>query len=241
MKKYFTYLMIGSLFFSISCGEKVKEKSKKESVKKITMLDRELFAAAAFGQNERIVKLLKKGANVNAVFPSTGETPLHHAASQGKLDAVKILLSHGANINTKSYGLTPGTPLDDAIHQNQYQVIKYLLKNGAKTDIEGFGGFPLTVAIQQKKLNVVKLLVEHGADVNKVPKQKGLHSPLDEAIYVNNLEMVKYLVDRGAKILRKDADGYTALSTAEYKGYDNIVKFLKQYIKDSKSGTKAKP
>ena len=43
--------------------------------------------------------LLKAGADVNATDPRGGATPLMHAAAAGSIDAMKLLLDTGANVN----------------------------------------------------------------------------------------------------------------------------------------------
>lgn len=51
--------------------------------------------------------LLAKGADVNA-RRNAGDTPLHHAAYGGHLEAIKALLRAGADVNAqKGDGITP--------------------------------------------------------------------------------------------------------------------------------------
>jgi ankyrin repeat protein len=55
-----------------------------------------------------IETLTAHGADVNAREAETGATPLHHAASWGRLDAVKALLDSGADPTlTSKAGATP--------------------------------------------------------------------------------------------------------------------------------------
>eukprot|EP01102_Stenamoeba_stenopodia_P000498 TRINITY_DN1047_c0_g1_i3.p1 TRINITY_DN1047_c0_g1~~TRINITY_DN1047_c0_g1_i3.p1 ORF type:complete len:103 (-),score=17.50 TRINITY_DN1047_c0_g1_i3:604-912(-) len=50
-----------------------------------------------------VLKLIKHGADVNAIVSkSSGDTALHVAASQGLLDAAQLLLDHGANFNIQN-------------------------------------------------------------------------------------------------------------------------------------------
>src|SRR2546425_2402537 len=55
-----------------------------------------LFLAAMNGSAAMIETLLKAGADPNAAVLSHGETALMMAARTGKLEAVKVLLDHGA-------------------------------------------------------------------------------------------------------------------------------------------------
>lgn len=56
---------------------------------------------------EKILVLLKAGANVNA-RNAYGATPLFNAAAFGDIASVKVLVSHGANVNLRNYeGISP--------------------------------------------------------------------------------------------------------------------------------------
>ena len=59
-------------------------------------LDRQLLKAAEFGETDKIVDLLAKGANINA-RQTNNDTPLHLAAREGHLDAVKLLIEKKAD------------------------------------------------------------------------------------------------------------------------------------------------
>jgi ankyrin repeat protein len=82
-----------------------------------------LTAAAFYGKAEMISLLLGMGAEPNG-YPKDGTgfhshaTPLHQAISSGSLDAVRILVDAGADLNLKDkiYG---GTPLDWAEHMQK--------------------------------------------------------------------------------------------------------------------------
>jgi hypothetical protein len=83
-------------------------------------LDVALVVASFFGNPGLIRLLIQSGANVNA-DPIAGDgfhthaTALHQAVYAGSLDAVKMLVAAGANLDTidKIYG---GTPLGWAMH-----------------------------------------------------------------------------------------------------------------------------
>ena len=59
-----------------------------------------LYLAATNGNAAVIAKLLEAGAGANSANPS-GETALMTAARTGKVDAVKVLLDHGADVNAR--------------------------------------------------------------------------------------------------------------------------------------------
>jgi hypothetical protein len=68
--------------------------------------------SALNGKTEALRRLIRAGADANA--PSSGlyshGTPLHHAVSSGSIDAVRVLMEAGANLNVRD-SAWGGTPL----------------------------------------------------------------------------------------------------------------------------------
>ncbi len=88
-----------------------------------------LHGAARQGQAEKVRELLGK-TNIDSIDPESGATALHHAASQGHIEVVRLLIERGANVNSKQrmFGYSP---LNSA---STGEVVRLLLENGA--DIE---------------------------------------------------------------------------------------------------------
>ena len=67
-----------------------------------------LLEASGNGDNDTVIALLSKGADVNAMSETecmglnTLLTPLMYAARNGHKDLVEVLLNNGAEVNTKS-------------------------------------------------------------------------------------------------------------------------------------------
>jgi len=76
--------------------------------------------------------LIEAGAPVNGL-PTSGETPLHGAASLGCLDVARVLIEHGADLEvTAAYpGIPDGTPLDFAVHFGMTNIVDLLVERGA--------------------------------------------------------------------------------------------------------------
>lgn len=73
-------------------------------------------------------KLIGLGANVNDTC--CGRQPaLHAAAANGQIEAVRFLLSHGADTDFKYKFLM--TPLMEAARNNHVEVVSLLLEHGA--------------------------------------------------------------------------------------------------------------
>jgi ankyrin repeat protein len=67
-----------------------------------------------------------------------GEPVIFSAAHNGDLEALRLLLESGANVNSRGeYG---NTPLHEAIEACQFEAARYLLLNGANPNIENAEG-----------------------------------------------------------------------------------------------------
>ena len=84
-----------------------------------------LMLAALRGQEDVAQRLIKKGADVN----KTGWTPLHYAASGGKVPLLKLLIENHAYIDAESPNGT--TPLMMAAMYGTGAAVELLLQEGA--------------------------------------------------------------------------------------------------------------
>jgi len=76
--------------------------------------------------------LIKHGADVNRI-DNIGETPLHHAALNGRLDFCKLFIENGANVNAISK--LGQTPLHKASNEGYWEACQFLLEKGANPNI----------------------------------------------------------------------------------------------------------
>ncbi len=67
-----------------------------------------------------------------------GVTPLGAAVSKGDVEAVKMFIEYGADVNEKSNGMSP---LMMAARYNKVEIIKILLSNGANLNAKDEKGF----------------------------------------------------------------------------------------------------
>lgn len=124
----------------------------------------------------KIQELIARGIDINERnSDDDGYTAVHFAAWDGKNEILKILISHGADLNIE--GLTDGkTPLHLAATTGHTEAVETLILNGA--DIEARdtcsqnplnpkkGATPLRNAVADQQWDVISILIEHGADVN---------------------------------------------------------------------------
>jgi hypothetical protein len=109
--------------------------------------------------------LVGQGASVDAEAEkdtSLISTPLNHAVFDGDIDAVRLLLDAGANVNHISAG--GYTALYQAIYRdrdNKQELIRLLLENGANPDLEwGMGISPRLAAETSEQDEVLSLFDE---------------------------------------------------------------------------------
>jgi ankyrin repeat protein len=91
---------------------------------------RALIEAAGRGDIDRMSVLIDSGANVNGVALD-GWTPLTQAAHAGQLEAVKLLVARGADIN---WGTV--TPLHWTAFCGHLNVAKFLVRSGARLNLD---------------------------------------------------------------------------------------------------------
>ena len=93
--------------------------------------DKALIVAAGSGDVAEMRRLIDRGANVNAVALDD-LTPLTHAADRGHIEAVRLLIASGADVNKASGDLSP---LYFAADSGHVAVVELLLENGAKLSL----------------------------------------------------------------------------------------------------------
>jgi len=112
--------------------------------------------AARAGDAAKVIKLLAKGADVNAKN-NDGATSLHYASWNGHTELAEALIAKGANINAKDSG--GDTPLHWASANGHADVTKALIAKGADINAKNnHGRTPLDVARSEGKDSVAKLL-----------------------------------------------------------------------------------
>ncbi len=89
-----------------------------------------LFASVARGDLNAIRSLLDRGVDING-YNSIGDTPLTHAALNGRADSMRVLLGRGANPNQPSkHGLLP---LQISAERGRADMVEALLAMGAES------------------------------------------------------------------------------------------------------------
>jgi uncharacterized protein len=154
--------------------------------------------AAARGDREAVIALLKKAADVNAA-QGDGMTALHWAAMNGDAELAEMLIVAGANVRATTR-LGSYTPLYLASQQGHGPVIQALIAAGA--DVKAGtpnGTTPLMVAAASGEIDAVRILIENGSDVNAKDGVRA-QTPLMYAAASNRAAVVELLASKGADL-----------------------------------------
>lgn len=112
------------------------------------------FAISAESNRIEVMSLLlSAGASVNVVVGFSGDTPLYSAIHAGHLDAVELLIKHGADINVRNQVV--GTPLHYAAYLARPKIAELLIRQGADVNARAKSGeTPLDVALGKPSPNI---------------------------------------------------------------------------------------
>jgi len=171
-------------------------------------LDLQLIEATNFGDPQTVKSLIESGANVDAKkktvnrtsawdnflrgkkFKSTKfvsiDTPMHNAVLYGRIEAVKVLLNNGADVDIMD---TSSTPLDTAAQLGSAEMVQLLIDHGANINAKDTdkGHTPLDTAMaavdgelagyrnekREPRKQIADLLRKHGGKTGEELKAEG--------------------------------------------------------------------
>ncbi|KAF9890407.1 hypothetical protein FE257_006075 [Aspergillus nanangensis] len=137
---------------------------------------------------------------------SRGKTALHIAIAHGHEEIVRLLLSHGANIASRSDG--GWTPLHNACDKGSVPIVQILFDAGAKVNSQLLNGVtPLHLAAQGGHTKVVKCLLQR-PDVKRRVRDNFGSTPFLRAAQFKQKEIVSLLAPfNNVESLTADAKG----------------------------------
>jgi uncharacterized protein len=146
---------VGAVLILGACDEKKEEK-------KDSSLSQEMVRAIVQDKPADVKTLLDKGEALDA--KQNGQTALHLAAMNGKVDILTILIARGADVNVQDEnGITP---LMLAARDGRVEAVQALVAQGAKITVQDkLGENALHIAAAHGKKDVVSLLLDRGADI----------------------------------------------------------------------------
>jgi ankyrin repeat protein len=118
----------------------------------------DVFAAAAIGRVDALKSAVGDARNVGR-HAYDGWTPLHLAAFFGQIDAARLLLEAGADVNAVSQNSLANTPLHAATAGKHSEVALLLVASGANARAIDAGGYtPVQIATQNNLTEVVRAM-----------------------------------------------------------------------------------
>lgn len=183
-----------------------------------------LQLAAAIGDAAMVSFLIQQGAIKDVIHPDQ-EPALHLAILHEHLDAAKVLLAEGANVNLPArHGRTA---LHISAQEGRLDAIQLLLDSGAWVDSQNDAGdTPLHDATFFRMRNAVQLLLRHGATPNHRTKRG--ETPLCVAAGNEDVQIMGLLLDAGAVPDQENGAGCTALHVASSFGRAKAIDLLIQ-------------
>uniref|UniRef100_A0A8C3X5Z2 Ankyrin repeat and SOCS box containing 5 n=1 Tax=Cyanoderma ruficeps TaxID=181631 RepID=A0A8C3X5Z2_9PASS len=140
--------------------------------------------------------LLEGGGDEAAEGSWADRSPLHEAASQGRLLSLKTLLSQGYNVDTLT--IDQVTPLHEACLGDHVGCARILLEAGANVNATTIDGMtPLFNACSRGSAACAELLLQYGA---KAQWESCLPSPTHEAASRGHSECLEVLISWGIDV-----------------------------------------
>ncbi|KAM5343277.1 hypothetical protein ACJ41O_014243 [Fusarium nematophilum] len=140
----------------------------------------------------------------NASYMWEPRTPTQLAAANGQLEAVKMLVGRGADINEAPAYRFGRTALQAATSSSEpdMDLVQFLLDKGADVNAKPalYGGImALQGAAISGDIMLAKLLIDNGADVNGAPSFVEGRYAIEGAAEHGRLDMVQLLLNAGAR------------------------------------------
>jgi ankyrin repeat protein len=182
-----------------------------------------LSYAALYGLDDITKRLLDEQAQDKGDLYAT---PLHAASEQGHMKVARLLLAHGADVNSRDS--QHRTPLFLASKKGRLEVVQLLLDHGADVaNRDSVGWTPLHTSSAEGHDNVVLSLLEHGADPDSQDNDGS--TPLHQASRHGRLAVVQLLLEWKANVNARDKKKSTALHFASHQGDLDVVRRLLDY------------
>jgi len=126
----------------------------------------DIYDASRKGNVEVIKQLAKLNPDTLNKPNKSGYTPLLIAGYRNQLEAVKVLLELGANVNEAS---EDGTVLTAACYKSNTELVKILLEHHAAVNVKNNAGTtPLMFALMAENEEIVQILLTNKADIYAV-------------------------------------------------------------------------
>ncbi|MFC1671121.1 ankyrin repeat domain-containing protein, partial [Spirochaetota bacterium] len=206
-------------------GDTVKKdkKIKYDVKKKIKLSISPLHVAVKSGKVKAVIKLIRKGNDVNAKDINLN-TPMHYAVEWGHKRIISVLIKNGADVN--ALNIYKCSPLS---YSMSTQVSRILINKGARINQRDMWNETyLHAAAENGIYSIVRLALQKGAliDAKNYQGDTPLHLAVHYASTSSHFRIIKELIKRGSDINVKNNYGWSPLHLAVQKGNIKITRFL---------------
>lgn len=169
----------------------------------------------------KLRELAAAGTDVNAIDAGLGEAPIHTAVRRRRLDAVKVLLELGADIDSTTQN--GKTAYAHAVRRGFTEISDYLAEQGADTSLNAADRF--AVAVVEGRLEDARAILEEYPDAAKTG------NPEEDRLFADiagrpDPEKVTFLIEAGADLNARGLDGGTPLHQAAWFGEPDNARLL---------------
>ncbi|MBI2422340.1 MAG: ankyrin repeat domain-containing protein [Candidatus Hydrogenedentes bacterium] len=166
--------------------------------------------------------LLAKGARADA-RNSAGDTPLHRAVRNNRIEHVRALLEHHVDINALAN--PPATALHLAVSEERADIAALLIERGADLSKPNEAGdTALHLAATSGQDTVIAALLGKGAPIDALNREQA--TPLHGASATGQLSAAQRLIESGAAIDAGDRQQQSPLYLAILNGHLALAQML---------------
>ena len=190
-----------------------------------------LHVAVEIDSEEITRYLIERGADINAVNPSTFFTPLMFAG----IKTTKILVENGVDVNFEA--LNGRSAISYAISNRKIEVIDYLLEHGLKIPELGSQRFEsmLMGTLRIGNIKYLNKCIEIG--LSPLFESETKSNLLHYAAESNSEELIKKVIEFGVSINKANIFGWTPLHAASFYGNISLVELLLKQGMDKNART----
>ncbi|XP_062510650.1 transient receptor potential cation channel subfamily A member 1-like [Corticium candelabrum] len=177
------------------------------------------------GRVHDVRAILRQTPSAKNQRDSRQATAVHHAASEGYLEVLELLIDYNSDINARDEHAE--TALHWAVTCEKPEAIDFLLNRGADANVlSSTLETPLHTAIRLQNESTVKTLLKHSeVNVNKAGEHG--RKPLHLAATLDSINIIEQLLARGALPCSADANGMRPLQlTARCGGKRHVMEHL---------------
>ncbi|KAK2595807.1 hypothetical protein QQS21_006571 [Conoideocrella luteorostrata] len=173
-----------------------------------------LVVAAEDGFEQCVQLLLSNKADPNLSGPFVAGTALRHAAVKGHMDVCRILVAHGADLNSSMIDPPILTQIinDYDANRDQLEMFDLFLELGAEVNAKGSDGVPVLIQAINKEENHAfarRLLDREETDVNLLDSDN--NGALYHAAEKGHQALVELLLEKKANVNQVSTAGETPL------------------------------